>query len=184
MVQGLQFAKYPRRGREIIATADSLVVTGVNGDNMLLIRTDPQGLSGTVCQSPVAMQAIRHLFTTLPIYITNRVPPPYREEESDPLTNFNVAQAFCNWDIIVGSLDPSIVVYPTIANTTINIELKSPSDVEGSVALFDAYKKLHVQTIPPGTSNVTLDVSHLTPGLYYLVISSNGKETTSKFIKQ
>ncbi|WP_276371889.1 T9SS type A sorting domain-containing protein [Chryseolinea sp. H1M3-3] len=174
-------------GREIITTADSLVVTGANGDNMFLIRTDPQGLSGGLCEYSVAMQATTQAITETAFNVTFRS-PHYEELKSTFLDKFNVMQAFCNWDTTIpphiGDLDPSVVVYPTVVSSAINIELKSPSDAEGSVALFDVNKKLQVQAIPPGTSNVTLHVSHLAPGLYYLLISTNGKETTAKFIKQ
>jgi hypothetical protein len=174
-------------GREIITTKDSLIVTGVNGNNMLLIRTDPRGLSGQPCEYSVAMRTETHVVATSTFNVDFRS-PRYERLEGASLNKFNVMQAFCNSDTTIppyiGGLDTSVSVYPTVVTTAINIELKSPSDVEGSIALFDTYNKLHVQTIPPGASNVTLDVSHLAPGLYYLLISSNGKETTSKFIKQ
>jgi hypothetical protein len=179
------FANAPTEGREIIATADSLVVTGVSEKSMLLIRTDLRGFSGVPCEYSLAMQV--KTYSTATIQRTpGFVPPRYVGLEiTRPLDKFNVTQEFCTTPPQdIGGIDPRIVIYPTVVTTLLNIELKLPSDAEGSVAVFDTYTKLLVQKIPAGASNVALDVSHLPPGLYYLLISRNGKETTSKFIKQ
>jgi hypothetical protein len=175
----------PAEGREIIATADSLVVTGVSGENMLLIRTDLAGRSGVPCEYSVAMPATPRPILADRRNLANSV-ARYREfETTRPMDKFGVTQRFCtNAARGIGGVDPGMVIFPTVVGRLVNIDLKSPSDLEGSITVFDEYTKLLVQKIPAGASDVSLDVSNLSPGLYYLVISIDGKETTSKFIKE
>jgi len=86
----------------------------------------------------------------------------------------------------VGKGNNAFEIYPNPAGNTVNITLNSTSLVCGSADLFDQFGKL-VKEVPTGNlssgnNTLTLDVSSLSTGFYFLKFSSGGFFQTQKLV--
>lgn len=76
-----------------------------------------------------------------------------------------------------------IVVYPTITNGIVNVEVKktSPTDIIDRIELLNADGKI-MEWYGQNYTKVVLDLSKHTPGIYYVKISINKKSMTRKIV--
>jgi len=71
-------------------------------------------------------------------------------------------------------------VYPNPASNYINIKTNNETNDSFRVSVFDIYGKLYYDTV---NSEKTVNTSHLNPGIYFIRISDNsGNTSTKKFI--
>ncbi|MGK0386827.1 MAG: putative ThiF/HesA family dinucleotide-utilizing enzyme, partial [Patiriisocius sp.] len=78
----------------------------------------------------------------------------------------------------------SLVLHPNPANETVIISFQGQvSSME--VTFFDALgRKVFQKTVQTILNNVTLDISELPSGLYYVALDIAGARTSQKLIKQ
>lgn len=78
--------------------------------------------------------------------------------------------------------DAAFSLYPNPATSEINLTLNNtrPSSIE----VLDLYGKVLLKTDHQNSDNMSLDVSSLAPAIYFVKVSSDGKSSVQKFIKQ
>ena len=92
-----------------------------------------------------------------------------------------------NCDVLMGvisnTIEDAIVLYPNPAKNSININVASGVNMQ-SISIYNPLGQL-VKTLTANalSSSLTIDVSALNTGTYFMEIASNNGKTTNKFIK-
>jgi hypothetical protein len=76
--------------------------------------------------------------------------------------------------------DNNIKLYPNPTNSVLNIEILDGQFDE--IVVFSSTGKV-IQSIDPNTDDLSVDVSQLASGMYFVRFVSNGLATTKRFIK-
>jgi hypothetical protein len=74
----------------------------------------------------------------------------------------------------------SVKIYPNPASTSITLENESAIE---SVSIYNVVGQ-EVKTAAPNSNTITLDISNLETGIYVIKSISEGRTSTSKFVKQ
>lgn len=78
--------------------------------------------------------------------------------------------------------------YPNPANSTTMVQVNLLKDAEVSVTVVNVMgqvvTQMPVSTMRSGSSNVSIDVSEMTAGIYYCTVETGGQKITKKFIVQ
>jgi PKD repeat protein len=95
---------------------------------------------------------------------------------------FEIIQAAVEYkDLSLGRSEPisdhgALLIYPNPAQQLIHVNLVHTTENSGKIELFDIQGRVvHKETVPPGNTEVQLDVSHLDKGLYLLRWSETGR---------
>jgi hypothetical protein len=95
--------------------------------------------------------------------------------------NFNVQQATSNQ--IVNSLDEEPIIYPNPATNEIKIDLKTNSVSRNEISFYSILGQ-KVKTGNLNNDKITIDISDLTDGIYFVVISDeNDINWSQKIVK-
>ena len=70
-------------------------------------------------------------------------------------------------------------VYPNPTNSTFTVDLNNPND-----AFVISVSSTLGQVIYSTSSNTTIDISNLTPGIYYVTVEQNGMSWTDRVVKK
>ncbi|MBT5858981.1 MAG: PKD domain-containing protein [Flavobacteriales bacterium] len=86
------------------------------------------------------------------------------------------------WQFVNSSAIEGLKLYPNPANERLNISFTSllSSDVEINVINMMGQKVLHINDIANGNTDISLDVSHLSDGVYSVVVVFDGSEKQYK----
>ena len=76
----------------------------------------------------------------------------------------------------------SMKLYPNPATNTLHVELEGLDDPQGTITVADITGVV-VQHVETSQRGVTIDVSHLTPGLYVVSFRNKNGVTVRKFVK-
>jgi hypothetical protein len=101
------------------------------------------------------------------------------------LTNSNGDRAIYG-DVLLGLQDQDAALF-TIAPNPVNRHLQlqfSNNLLNGEVLLYDANGRLLVQQKGLHDSNLNLEVSNLSKGIYFVAVTNGSRKTVKKFIKQ
>lgn len=87
--------------------------------------------------------------------------------------------------IYLGSQGYEVAIYPTVANSTVNIEIQGTVNEQITVQVVDmAGRQLSQHIIAPRQNRLTINTDKLSKGMYIVQINGGGKTLTSKFMKQ
>jgi hypothetical protein len=87
--------------------------------------------------------------------------------------------------IYLGNQGYEIAIYPTVATSTVNIEIQGTVNEQITVQVVDmAGRQLSQHIIAPRQNRLTINTDKLSKGMYIVQVSGGGKNQTSKFIKQ
>lgn len=100
----------------------------------------------------------------------------------------------CNYYNICGNIEENslaveVNTFPSPASDIVNFQIDAPNTTELNIIISDSYgrmvKMLNQTTVIGNvTSTIQQDVSNLSAGTYYIILSSEGKTFTKSFIKQ
>ncbi|MBO7585818.1 MAG: T9SS type A sorting domain-containing protein, partial [Bacteroidales bacterium] len=85
-------------------------------------------------------------------------------------------------DISSHHQDVSMKLYPNPATNTLHVELEGLDDLQGTITVADITGVV-VQYVETSQHGVTIDVSHLTPGLYVVSFRNKNGVAVRKFVK-
>ncbi len=85
-------------------------------------------------------------------------------------------------DISSHHQDVSMKLYPNPATNTLHVEFEGLDDPQGTITVADITGVV-VQYVETSQHGVTIDVSHLTPGLYVVSFRNKNGVTVRKFVK-
>jgi hypothetical protein len=87
--------------------------------------------------------------------------------------------------VFIGNNGFELRVFPTLTNSTLNIEVQGVSSDPMSIRVVDLSGKILMkQVIAPRQNRLTMDVSRLAKGMYILQADNSVHRFTTKFIKQ
>ena len=85
-------------------------------------------------------------------------------------------------DISSHHQDVSMKLYPNPATNTLHVEFEGLDDPQGTITVADITGVV-VQHVETSQRGVTIDVSHLTPGLYVVSFRNKNGVAVRKFVK-
>lgn len=108
----------------------------------------------------------------------------------DANSNWSVPITYA-FDLILGLTDisglQSVLIYPTPTRSQLSIKIETDTNVKLDVEILNQHGQV-ISSYQNGISSVnslmTMDVSKLAAGVYFLRLSSAEKSTTQKFVKQ
>jgi hypothetical protein len=87
--------------------------------------------------------------------------------------------------VYLGGQGYEIAIYPTVATSTVNIEIQGSVNEPITVNVVDmAGRQLSQHVIAPRQNRLTINTDKLSKGMYIVQINGGGKTQTSKFVKQ
>jgi PKD repeat protein len=118
-----------------------------------------------------------HAYTDAGIYSVSL--NAYNYNCSDDITRSLVVME-SPYDNIGENTSSEILIYPNPANNTLHINL--PANIKTYVSIFDIKGKLLIKKAFSRQMAETLDVSHLSNGLYHLLITTNVHQQHKKLL--
>jgi hypothetical protein len=86
--------------------------------------------------------------------------------------------------VFIGVKGFAAKLYPTVANSTVMVDLQQSFNAPMGIRVFDASgRSLMQQTIPARTPRMQVNVSKLAKGVYFMELNNEGYRSTLKFIK-
>ena len=86
--------------------------------------------------------------------------------------------------VFIGVKGFAAKLYPTVANSTVMVDLQQSFNEPMGIRVFDASgRSLMQQTIPARTPRMQVNVSKLAKGVYFMELNNEGYRSTLKFIK-
>lgn len=87
--------------------------------------------------------------------------------------------------IYIGGQGYEIAIYPTVATSTVNIEIQGAVNEAITVRVVDlAGRQVSQHIMAPRQNRLTINTDKLSKGMYIVQVSGGGKSETSKFVKQ
>jgi hypothetical protein len=87
--------------------------------------------------------------------------------------------------IYLGSKGYEIAMYPSIATTSVNVEIQGTVNEAITVRVVDlAGRQVSQHIMAPRQNRLTINTDKLSKGMYIVQVSGGGKSETSKFVKQ
>ena len=99
-------------------------------------------------------------------------------DNATPFNNDNNTTALKSFN---ANTDNNVRLYPNPANSVINIEILEGQFDE--IVMFSSLGKV-LYIGEKGVNNMSIDISHLASGMYFVRFVSNGKATTKRFVKE
>lgn len=109
---------------------------------------------------------------------------PFGEEPIDSLQNL-----FSDWELVNGTNDllaeEALVLYPNPTTNLVTIKASLTAVFVEKIKLFTLYGKLLREEAVPNTPEVTMDLTEVPAGSYYLQVKlTDGREVVRKLMKQ
>ena len=80
-------------------------------------------------------------------------------------------------------IDNSISVYPNPVNATLNIKLSNTNELPDSYSIYNMLGQLVKKNSNLNASDLSIDVSSISNGMYFIKLKKDGKITTIQFVK-
>ena len=152
--------------------------------------------SGTSCAAPIIAGLSACLWQALPQYTSLEIMDlirKYGNSYNNPnnRTGYGVPNFYqCYLDETVGVLEmikPEVLVYPNPTTGALNLFQETINNEQltiNNVDIFDVYgRKLSSNHPSTSSSHYLINISHLQPGVYFLMISTEVGVTTKKIVK-
>lgn len=79
---------------------------------------------------------------------------------------------------------PAFLMYPNPATSSLTLSFDKALAASATIAIVDIYGKELLREKPESSESAALNVSSLAPGIYFVKVSSDGKSSVQKFIRQ